>query len=71
MATDLTAPLTRVIRGCRVTHNINPDLVLTVRPGGVLQIRELGRRAGVIDLDLGTLYSQALWKEAWQSQKRK
>ena len=66
---DLKKPVTLVIRGCRVSHNISPDLEVTLRPGGVLSVREL-RRKGIVDLHLGALYCGALLQEARAKLKR-
>ncbi len=60
---DLKKPVTLIVRGCRVTHNVSPDLEITLRPGGVLSVREL-RRKDIVDLDLGALYCGALLQEA-------
>jgi hypothetical protein len=66
---DLKKPVTFVVRGCRVTHKVSPDLELTLRPGGLLSVREL-RRKDVVDLDLGALYCGALLQEARSKIKR-
>ncbi len=66
---DLKKPLTVVIRGCRVTHKVSPDLEITLRPGGVLSVREL-RRKDIVDLDLGALYCGALLQDARAKLKR-
>ena len=63
MATALKKPVTYVLRGCNVGPNITPDLEVTIRPRGVITIREL-RRKHVVDLDLGTLYCRQLLQEA-------
>lgn len=63
MAIDLKKPVTYVLRGCNVGPNITPDLEVTIRPRGVITIREL-RRKHVVDLDLGTLYCRQLLQEA-------
>jgi hypothetical protein len=46
-----------------VGPNITPDLEVTIRPRGVITIREL-RRKQFVDLDLGTLYCRQLLQEA-------
>ena len=63
MAIDLKKPVTYVLRGCNVGPNITPDLEVTIRPRGVVTIREL-RRKQLVDLDLGTLYCRQLLQEA-------
>ena len=63
MANDLKKPVTYVLRGCNVGPNITPDLEVTIRPRGVITIRELRRRQ-LVDLDLGTLYCRQLLQEA-------
>ncbi|MCX5732979.1 MAG: hypothetical protein NTW68_01455 [candidate division NC10 bacterium] len=63
MASDLKKPVTYVLRGCNVGPNITPDLEVTIRPRGVITIREL-RRKQLVDLDLGTLYCRQLLQEA-------
>lgn len=63
MASDLKKPVTYVLRGCNVGPNVTPDLEVTIRPRGVVTIREL-RRKQLVDLDLGILYSRQLLQEA-------
>jgi hypothetical protein len=63
LATDLKKPMTFVLRECNVGPNISPDLEVTVRPRGVVTIREL-RRKQVVDLDLGLLYCRQLIQDA-------
>ena len=63
MANDLKKPVTYVLRGCNVGPNITPDLEVTIRPRGVITIREL-RRKQLVDLALGTLYCRQLLQEA-------
>jgi CBS domain-containing protein len=46
-----------------VGPNITPDLDVSIRPRGVITIRELRRRQ-LVDLDLGTLYCRQLLQEA-------
>ena len=43
--------------------NITPDLEVTIRPRGVVTIREL-RRKQLVDLDLGLLYCRQLLQDA-------
>jgi hypothetical protein len=63
MATDLKKPVSYVLRGCNVGPNITPDLEVTIRPRGVITIREL-RRKQLVDLDLGLLYCRQLLQDA-------
>lgn len=42
--TDLTKPVRRVARGVIRTHGLRPSVVITLYPGGVIGIREHGRR---------------------------
>jgi hypothetical protein len=63
LATDLKKPVTYVLRGCNVGPNITSDLEVTLRPRGVVTIREL-RRKQLVDLDLGVLYCRQLLQDA-------
>lgn len=42
--TDLTKPIRRVARGVIRTHGLRPSIVITLYPGGVIGLREFGRR---------------------------
>lgn len=67
--TDLKRPVKRVARGLAVPHGVNPDLVISLYPGGVIGLREARRRKEV-KVSASTLYTRALEDEA-RVQRRK
>ena len=67
---DLTKPLSRIIRGCHVGHRMNPSLRVTLRPRGILTIRELRRREEHV-FDLGQLLTSRLIADALLAARRK
>jgi len=67
---DLTKALTRIVRGCNVGHRMNPNLQVTLRPRGILTIREL-RRKEEHHFDLGQLLTSRLIGDALLAARRK
>ncbi len=67
--TDLKRPVKRVARGLVVPHGVNPDLVISLYPGGVIGLREARRRKEV-KVSAATLYTQALLAEV-RAKRRK
>ena len=61
--TQLSKKLTRRTTA-RVSHGYNPQLVVTLYPGGVVELREARSRRPPVALDLGQLYVSARIKEA-------
>lgn len=68
--TDLKRPVKRVARGLAVPHGVNPDLVISLYPGGVIGLREARRRKEV-KVSALTLYTRALRDEARARRPRK
>ena len=66
--TDLKKPVKRVARGLNVPHGVKPDMVMTMYPGGIIGLRESGRRKEV-RLSASTLYSRALLEEVRAKRK--
>ena len=67
---DLLKPLSRIIRACNVGHRMNPSLQVTLRPLGILTIRELRRREEH-HFDLGQLLTSRLIADALLAARRK
>lgn len=67
---DLARPFTRIVRGCNVGHRMNPNLRVTLRPRGILTIREL-RRKEEHHFDLGELLTSRLIGDALLAARRK
>ena len=68
--TDLLKPIRRVARNLRVPHGIKPDLVVTLHPGGLIGLRESGRRKEYA-LDIGELYRAAVVREFAEARKNR
>lgn len=58
MATRCTKPTRRMVRAA-VPHGVNPDIVITVYPSGLIGLREARRRREYV-LAVGLLYQQAV-----------
>ena len=58
MATELKKPLRRGITS-NVPHGVNPKIIVTLYPHGVIGLRESRRRREYM-LGLGTIYVQAV-----------
>lgn len=69
MTTLVTKPLRRRVTVRPAGHLYKPALVVTLHPGGVLELREPHHRAGV-RLDLGRLYAQAMIAEARTARRK-
>jgi len=67
---NLTKALSRTVRGCNVGHRMNPSLQVTLRPLGILTIRELRRREEH-HFDLGQLLTSRLIADALLAARRK
>ena len=63
--TELTKPIRRSVTVEKIFHGFRQRLVITLHPGGWVEIRE-SRRRDVVRLDLGTLYAQALVRRAME-----
>ena len=59
--TRLAKPVTRTAM-CAVPHGVNPTLVITLYPGGVIGLRE-SRRRKEYTVAAGTLYAQLVGAE--------
>lgn len=58
--TTLKRPLKRSVE-CAVPHGVNRELVITLYPGGILGLREAGRRqASEVQVQVGVIYARAL-----------
>ncbi len=62
MATRCTKPTRRVVRAA-VPHGVNPDIIITVYPSGVLGMRESRRRREYV-VGIGLIYQNAVLAEA-------
>jgi hypothetical protein len=67
---DLTKPLTRIVRGCNVGYRMNSNPRVTLRPRGIVTIREL-RRKQEHHFDLGQLLTSRLIGDALLAARRK
>lgn len=65
--TALTKRVVRKTRG-RVPHGVRAEIVVTLYPGGIIGLRELGRRKEY-DFEVGALYSRAVLAEARNGKK--
>lgn len=68
--TDLKRSLSRIVRGCNVGHRMNSNLQVTLRPRGILTIREL-RRKEEHQFDLGQLLTSRLIGDSLLAARRK
>lgn len=60
--TTLKKPVRRTAR-CHVPHGVKPVIVITLYPGGVIGLRESGRRqASEQQVEAGALYAQLVAK---------
>lgn len=62
------SPTKRVVTA-RVPHGVNPQIVITIYPGGVIGLRELRRRKEYT-LDTASLYVSAVRREISLKNKR-
>jgi hypothetical protein len=62
--TDLQKPLRRKVRPRTMPHGYRPELVVTLHPGGMVELREVRSRREPVSLDLATLYVKARIQEA-------
>lgn len=69
MATSIKKPVRRSTT-CSVPYGVNPNLVITLYPGGVLGIREFRRRKEYT-MHLGQLYSQLVQSETLEQLRLK
>jgi len=51
-------------------HGFRPALIVTLHPGGVLELREVRSRSAPVTLDLGLLYVKARIHEAMSRRPR-
>ncbi len=61
--TELKKPLTRFVEHPHMPHGYRDRLVITVHPGGFIEVREARRRESV-RLDVGILYVKELLRRA-------
>ena len=61
--TTLSKPLTRSVTHPHMPHGYRDRLVITVHPGGFIEVREARRRQSV-RLDVGILYVQGMIRRA-------
>lgn len=66
--TKLVKPVKRTAT-CQVPHGVNPSLVITLHPGGVIGLRESRRRREYL-IAAGRLYAQLVAAEARQKRAR-
>lgn len=70
--TTIRKPLRRRVQ-CdgQVPHGVNPELVITLYPGGMLGLRETGRRqSSEIQVHVGVIYARALAGQAREKRGR-
>jgi hypothetical protein len=65
----LARPVRRRVR-CVVPHGVNPELVITLYPGGLIGLRE-HRRRRELHIAAGALYARLLAAEARARQEKK
>ena len=68
--TDLQKPLRRRVTPRAMPHGFRPELVITLHPGGVVELREVRSRQAPVALDLGALYVKARIQESMQRRPR-
>jgi len=68
--TRLSKPLTRSIVHPHMPHGYRDRLVITVHPGGFIEVRESRRRQSV-RLDVGILYVTELIRRAGEQQRKR
>lgn len=68
--TALKKPLSRAVDRPNMPHGYKDRLILTIHPGGILEVRESRRRESVT-LDVGILYVKALLEQARAKTKAK
>lgn len=71
--TALTKPLTRSVDHPHMPHGYRDRLVITVYPGGFIEVRETRRRE-MVRLDVGILYVKELIRQrmkSWKQRKEK
>ncbi len=66
--TTITKPVTRRVAS-RLPHGFRDTLIITLHPGGVVEVRE-PRRKGY-SFDLGLLYAKAVIKEGWEKGRKR
>jgi hypothetical protein len=55
--TALTKPVTRKANTCPAAHGVSPQLIISLHPGGIIGIREHGRRSKTeVCFDASVLY---------------
>jgi hypothetical protein len=72
--TTLTKPVTRKAYTQPAAHGVRPELVISLHPGGIIAIREVGRRAASeICVYAASIYVDAIRAEAAakRAEKRK
>ncbi len=70
----LTKPITRKAHTQTAAHGVRPELVISLHPGGIIAIREAGRRAtSEVCVFAASIYVDALRAEAAakRAEKRK
>ena len=68
--TELQKPLRRRVRTRAMPHGYRPELVVTLHPGGLVELREVRSRQAPVELDLATLYVKARIQEAMARRPR-
>jgi hypothetical protein len=68
MPTLLTKPVRRK-SPWRAPHGVRPDVVITIYPGAIIGLRELGRRKEV-KVSAATIYTRALLLAEVRERKR-
>jgi len=66
----LTKPIRRKIK-CRTSHGISDELIVELKPGGILEIREPRRESERLLIDVAAEYERAITKRAGVSAGRK
>ena len=64
MTTLTSKPVRRKVR-VKAPHGVNPELVITLYPGGIIGLREAGRRREY-HVAAGSLYARLVTQEARQ-----
>lgn len=66
--TTMTKPVTRRVAS-RLPHGFRDSLIITLYPGGIVEVREPWGKA--YSFDLGLLYAKAVIKDAWDNGKKR
>ena len=66
----LSRPVRRTTTSGPVPHGVKSEMVITLYPGGLIGLRELGRRREYT-ISAGVLYARLVGAEAWTTGRRR